>query len=100
MTFDLLCFSGNNSAQMNILIVIKLFFIMGRQICLIFKDNNDFIKGIPWTLDVISAAVTHNYGTGKTFEVRVALDVLNLLTVRNLNLSDNLSIPIFWGSVS
>jgi len=56
--------SGNNSAQMNILIVIKLFFIMG----------------IPWTLDVISAAVTHNYGTGKTFEVRVALDVLNLLT--------------------
>ena len=82
---------------MNILVVIKLFFIMGRHICLICKDNNDFIKGIPWTLDVISAAVTHNYGTERTFEVRVALDVLNLLTVRTVNSTDSLSISIFGG---
>eukprot|EP00092_Neocalanus_flemingeri_P006162 GFUD01006633.1.p1 GENE.GFUD01006633.1~~GFUD01006633.1.p1 ORF type:complete len:527 (+),score=97.66 GFUD01006633.1:364-1944(+) len=38
------------------------------------------IMGIPWTCDIISAAVGHAYGSGKSFEIRLLLDVLNLLT--------------------
>lgn len=45
-------------------IIIKLFIIMG----------------IPWMADVISSIVTHTYGKGKSFELRLALDILNLLT--------------------
>ena len=39
-------------------------------------------SGIPWALDVISAAIAHQHGSGETFEARLALDILNLLTVR------------------
>jgi len=38
------------------------------------------IMGIPWTADVISSIVIHTYGYGKSFELRLALDILNLLT--------------------
>merc|ERR1719154_455325 len=38
------------------------------------------IMGIPWTCDIVSAAVSYTYGTGKTFEIRLLLDILNLLT--------------------
>lgn len=38
------------------------------------------IMGIPWTCDIISAAVDHAYGAEKSFEVRLMLDILNLLT--------------------
>ena len=40
------------------------------------------MAGIPWALDVLSAAINYNSGTGKTFELHVVLDVINLLTVR------------------
>ena len=43
--------------------------------------DNLNIAGIPWTCDIVSAAVSHAYGTGKTFEIRLMLDILNLLTV-------------------
>jgi len=36
--------------------------------------------GIPWILDVISAAIAHKVGVGKSFEARLTLDILNLLT--------------------
>ena len=39
------------------------------------------LAGIPWILDVISAAIAHKVGVGKSFEARLALDILNLLTV-------------------
>jgi len=38
------------------------------------------IMGIPWIFDIISAVVSHAYGIGKSFEVRLTLDILNLLT--------------------
>eukprot|EP00092_Neocalanus_flemingeri_P027236 GFUD01029537.1.p1 GENE.GFUD01029537.1~~GFUD01029537.1.p1 ORF type:complete len:523 (+),score=137.88 GFUD01029537.1:393-1961(+) len=38
------------------------------------------IMGIPWTCDIVSAAVDHAYGAGKSFEIRLLLDILNLLT--------------------
>jgi len=38
------------------------------------------IMGIIWTCDIISAAVDHNYGAEKSFEARLMLDILNLLT--------------------
>eukprot|EP00092_Neocalanus_flemingeri_P003421 GFUD01003663.1.p1 GENE.GFUD01003663.1~~GFUD01003663.1.p1 ORF type:complete len:522 (-),score=96.54 GFUD01003663.1:203-1768(-) len=38
------------------------------------------IMGIPWTCDVVSAAVDHAYGSEKSFEIRLVLDILNLLT--------------------
>ena len=38
--------------------------------------------GIPWTLDIISAALVSQHGSGQAFEARLALDILNLLTVR------------------
>jgi len=37
------------------------------------------IMGVPWILDVISAALQHSLGS-EIFSVRVALDILNLLT--------------------
>ena len=52
-------------------------------------DDKDWEKlnvypsaGIPWALDMISAAIAHQHGSGETFEARLALDILNLLTVR------------------
>ena len=41
--------------------------------------------GIPWTLDIISAALVSQDGSGQAFEARLALDILNLLTVRKLD---------------
>ena len=41
--------------------------------------------GIPWTLDIISAALVSQHGSGQAFEARLALDILNLLTVRKSN---------------
>merc|ERR1712183_1155722 len=38
------------------------------------------IMGIPWTCDIVSAAIGHTYGNGKSFEIRLLLDILNLLT--------------------
>ena len=38
------------------------------------------IMGVPWLLDVISAALEYRLGS-EIFSVRVALDILNLLTV-------------------
>jgi len=37
------------------------------------------IMGIPWICDIISKAVVHVYGKENSFEVRVMLDILNLL---------------------
>ena len=37
--------------------------------------------GIPWTCDIVSAAVTHTDDLGETFQLRLMLDILNLLTV-------------------
>jgi len=57
--------SNDDNLWKHINVVVKIFFIMG----------------IPWTLDVISAAIENQHGGGgKTFAVRVALDILNLLT--------------------
>jgi len=39
-----------------------------------------FIMGIPWTLDVISAAIGHTQGHSKTIWSRLLLDILNLLS--------------------
>jgi len=39
------------------------------------------IMGIPWIFDIISAVLSHAYGVGKSFEVRLTLDIMNLLTV-------------------
>ena len=36
--------------------------------------------GVPWILDVISAGLQYSLGS-QIFSVRVALDILNLLTV-------------------
>merc|ERR1719378_649686 len=38
------------------------------------------IMGIPWTCDIVSAAVTHTDDLGETFQLRLMLDILNLLT--------------------
>merc|ERR1712141_617643 len=38
------------------------------------------IMGVPWILDVISAALQYSLGS-QIFSVKVALDILNLLTV-------------------
>ena len=40
---------------------------------------NMFIQGIPWVIDVISAWVKHSYGRSESYEVRIALNLLNLL---------------------
>jgi len=68
--------SNGDNLWVHIMVLVKIFLIMG----------------IPWTLDVISAAVAHQHGAGKTFEVRVALDILNLLTVGKLKLLLNYQI--------
>ena len=39
------------------------------------------IMGVPWILDVISAGLHYSSVGSQTFSVRVALDILNLLTV-------------------
>jgi len=38
------------------------------------------LVGIPWTCDIVSAAVTHTDDLGETFQLRLMLDILNLLT--------------------
>ena len=38
------------------------------------------IMGVPWILDVISAGLQYSLGS-QIFSVKVALDILNLLTV-------------------
>ena len=38
------------------------------------------IMGLPWSLDIISAALGHGQDSTESFELRLALDVLNLLT--------------------
>ena len=43
------------------------------------------IMGVPWILDVISAALQYSLGS-QIFSVRVALDILNLLTVSHPSL--------------
>jgi len=43
--------------------------------------GNYFLSGIPWIFDIISAVVGHAYGNGKSFEIKLTLDILNLLTV-------------------
>ena len=45
------------------------------------REFDNFHLGIPWIFDIISAVVSHAYGIGKSFEVRLTLDILNLLTV-------------------
>jgi hypothetical protein len=54
--------------------------------------------GIPWTLDVISAAIAHQHGSGQTFEARLALDILNLLTVSILTIIFHHNFPCYSGS--
>ena len=49
----------------NFIIVIKLFFIMG----------------IPWLGEFISHLITHQHGPENTFQFRLVIDLLNLLTV-------------------
>jgi len=48
-----------------------------------------FIMGIPWTLDVISAAIAHTQGHSTTIWSRLLLDILNLLTVITLSVDDH-----------
>jgi len=55
---------NNESMKSQFGIVFKLFIIMG----------------IPWIFDIVSAGVGHAYGSGKSFEVRLTLDIFNLLT--------------------
>jgi len=38
------------------------------------------IMGIPWTFDVVSFAVRHAYDADNSFEIRLVLDIFNLLT--------------------
>jgi hypothetical protein len=38
------------------------------------------IMGVPWILDVISAGLRNSSDSPRTYPVRVALDILNLLT--------------------
>ena len=40
-----------------------------------------FIMGLPWTFDVISQAVDHHHQNQWKYNIRIALDILNLLTV-------------------
>ena len=56
--------------------------------------RDDLFLGLPWTLDVVSAAISRN---GKSFYIRLALDILNLLTVSGLNLT--LSIAAIYFSL-
>lgn len=56
--------SSGDNLWVHIMVVLKIFLIMG----------------IPWILDVISAAIAHKVGVGKSFEARLTLDILNLLT--------------------
>ena len=56
-------------------------------------------SGIPWALDVISAAIAHQHGSGETFEARLALDILNLLTVRFLAIQIQKFSFVFQGFV-
>ena len=72
--------------------VTKLFFIMGKQIVNIqYLDIMTVpMAGIQWTSDVVSAAVRHSASRGvsseegrrQSYNIRIALDILNLLTVR------------------
>ena len=59
------------------------------------REFYNFLLGIPWIFDIISAVVSHAYGIGKSFEVRLTLDILNLLTVI---LQDK--IPLFKNMIS
>ena len=78
--------SINELFKTQLLTVTKLFFIMGKienrnMISLILKIL--LITGIPWTFDVISAAVRHAHGESRShsYTIRIVLDILNLLTV-------------------
>ena len=53
------------------------------------------MPGIQWTSDVVSAAVRHSASRGvsseegrrQSYNIRIALDILNLLTVRTTHIS-------------
>ena len=56
------------------------------------------MAGIPWTCDIISAAVGHAYGdTGHAFEIRLSLDIMNLLTVQWFVPQSSYSLSMFQG---
>ena len=45
------------------------------------KTGSISFSGIPWIGEVISAAIEHEHGSEKTFEVSLVLDIINLLVV-------------------
>ena len=51
------------------------------RICL-FKKFRNLCAGIPWILDVVSAAVAHSAGKSETVWRRLLLDIVNLLQVK------------------
>ena len=67
-----------------------------QQVCLV--TDASFLAGIPWILDIISAVVGHAYGTGKSFEVRLTLDILNLVTVSENSVLEKIFSSLFPGS--
>ena len=66
-------------------VIAKLFIIMGKFFfsfsshCVYFSLK--LLSGIPWSCDIISVAVSHAYTVEESFEIRMVLDILNLLTV-------------------
>ena len=66
----------------NFLIVLKLFFIMGKwQHVLQCSTNILLCSGIPWFGEFISHLITHKNGPEDSFWFRFSLDLLNLFTV-------------------
>ena len=64
----------------NFMIVIKLFFIMGRH-DIVGSFLAVFLSGIPWLAEFFSHLVTHKHGPEDSFEFRLFIDLLNLFTV-------------------
>ena len=65
----------------NFLIVLKLFFIMGRYVCSFQYSEKSLLSGIPWFGEFISHLITHKNGPADSFGFRFAIDLLNLFTV-------------------
>ena len=67
----------------NFMIVIKLFFIMGKIIFTHgrYQRHPDLCPGIPWIAEFLSHLVTHKQGPEESFEFRTLIDTLNLFTV-------------------
>ena len=75
----------NSETKGNFLVVLKLFFIMGKLWIPSSKYQTDkfsySVTGIPWLGEIVSHVITHKVGTEQSFGFRFAIDLLNLFTV-------------------